>query len=49
MPGYVVKAAPDRDLYLIWSTIADAPEWERRRCWSAGTGTARRTDDYSHA
>lgn len=23
MPSYVVKAAPDEDLYLIWSTIVD--------------------------
>lgn len=25
MPYYIVKAAPDQDLYMEWSTIVDAP------------------------
>jgi hypothetical protein len=27
MPSYVVKAAPDSDLYCIWSTVVDCPTW----------------------
>ena len=27
MPSYVVKAAPDEDLYCMWSTIVDCPTW----------------------
>src|SRR5574338_79451 len=27
MPSYIVKAAPDEDLYCEWSTIVDAPTW----------------------
>lgn len=23
----IVKAAPDRDLYLVWSSVVDAPVW----------------------
>lgn len=23
MPGYIVKAAPDEDFYVIWSTVVD--------------------------
>jgi hypothetical protein len=25
MPGFIVKVAPDQDLYLRWSTIVDCP------------------------
>jgi hypothetical protein len=25
MPSYIVKAAPDEDLYVEWSTVVDAP------------------------
>jgi hypothetical protein len=30
MPSYIVKAHPDRDLYVEWSTVVDAPiRWGR--------------------
>lgn len=27
MPQYVVKADPDKDVYVGWSTIVDGPTW----------------------
>lgn len=45
MPSYIVKVAPDIDLYVYWSTIVDAPtaigsrdelaEWLRQRGYAA--------------
>jgi len=27
MGDFILKASPDEDLYLIWSTVVDAPTW----------------------
>lgn len=27
MPSFIVKAEPGRDLYLVWSTIGEAPTY----------------------
>ena len=44
MPSYIVKASPDEDFYVVWSTVVDAPTgWGTRAAlehWRPGPDTA---------
>lgn len=50
MPSFILKTAPDENLYVEWSTIVDAPiSWgsrEQMKSWGVGEDRLARADQY---